>query len=101
MIKGIKEYIEENFPFLDKEAQERIIKEAINSLRKNISNLEEVLKKDDKEVILKATHNLKGVLLNAGIKADKFEEENLKNLSLDEIKEKLRKALKDLDPLKV
>ena len=90
-----KSYMKENFYFLEEEKQEELIDKAFEALNNAIKDLKELLKGEDKENIFKFTHKIKGILLSIGLKdmAKKFEEENLKNLTLEEIKKNLEESI--------
>ena len=95
-----KSYMKENFYFLDEKKQEELINKAFEALNKAIKDLKELLKDEDKENILKITHKIKGLLLSVGLEdiAKNFEEENLKNLTLEEIKKKLEDSINLINP---
>jgi len=98
MIETIKKHLEKNYPFLPEEIKENLIAKSINSLKKELSILEEVLKTDEKEIILKQSHKIKGTLLNTGFEkiAKEFEEFHLRDLPLEKIKEKLKDSINRL-----
>jgi len=96
MIEKIKEYLEKNFPFFEEDVRDNLAQKSVNSLKNELENLKEVLKTQQKDEILRLSHKIKGILLNSGFNdlAKKFEENNLKELSMEEIKEKLADAIK-------
>jgi len=98
MIEQIKEYLKKNFPFFEEDVRNNIAQKSINSLKNELENLKEVLKTQQKDEILRLSHKIKGILLNSGFNdlAKKFEENNLKELSMEKIKEKLADAIKEV-----
>ena len=96
MIEQIKEYLEKNFPFFEEDVRNNLAQNSVNSLKNELENLKEVLKTQQKDEILRLSHKIKGILLNSGFNdlAKKFEENNLKEFSIEEIKEKLADAIK-------
>jgi len=101
MIETIKKYLEKNFYFLDKETIEKLAKKAVSSLKEEIEDLKDALKGSNKEEILKLSHKIKGNLLNNGFSelAKEFNDDMLKNFSLEEIKEKLSSSIKKVSSL--
>ena len=98
MIEKIKEYLEKNFPFFEEDVRDNLAQKSVNSLKNELENLKEILKTQQKDEILRLSHKIKGVLLNSGFNdlAKKFEENNLKEFSIEEIKEKLLNEIKEV-----
>ena len=98
MIEQIKKYLEKNFPFFDEEARNNLAQKSLNSLKNELDILKETLKTNEKSEILRLSHKVKGILLNSGFNnlAKKFEEDNLAKFSIEEMKEKLADAIKEV-----
>jgi len=101
MIETIKKYLEKSFPFIDESKHEEFAVKFLASLKSDIKSLEEALNSNEKNEILKLSHKIKGILLNGGLEdlAKDFNEEKLKKLSLEEIKEKLSSSIKNISSL--
>ena len=101
MIDKIEKYIKNKFSFLDEETQNRLINQAVISLKEEALNLKELLQKKEKEDILNLLHKIKGVLLNVGLSdmAKEFDETKLNKLSFYEIEKKCKNLLKLLNSL--
>jgi len=101
LIDKIEEYIKNKFSFLDEETQNRLINQAVISLKEEALNLKELLQKKEKEDILNLLHKIKGVLLNVGLSdmAKEFDETKLNKLSFYEIEKKCKNLLKLLNSL--
>jgi len=98
MIEQIKKYLEKNFPCFEEDVRNNLAKQSLNSLKNELENLKEVLKTQQKDEILRLSHKIKGILLNSGFNhlAKKFEEDNLAKFSIEEMKEKLVDAIKEV-----
>ena len=101
MIDKIENYIKSKFSFLDEENQNKLINQAVVSLKQEFLILQELLQNKEKESILKTIHKIKGILLNVGLKdiAKELNDDVLKNFSIEEIEEKITPIIKNFSSL--
>ncbi|WP_038055920.1 Hpt domain-containing protein [Thermodesulfobacterium hydrogeniphilum] len=103
IIKKVEQVLSKELDLEEDELKE-FIQLAKDSLKSNFSELDMALNKDDKEMIAKKAHTIKGVLLNLGLEeeanlAKKIELEAKSNVNKEKIEkmiEKLKEALKEL-----